>query len=620
MAIRRDIKYVDRDFTSLRNSIIDYAKTYFPNTYTDFTPSSPGMMFMEMAAYIGDVLSFYTDNQFQETFIQYSRQTQNLYDLAYMLGYKPKATNAATAVLEIYQQIPATTSGSGPNVVTVPDFSYALQIPANTTVTSTLSGSLQFLITDKLNFAFSSSSDPTVTTVYQTANGVPTYYLVKKIRKAISATVKSTPLSFTSPIPFDSRIINDINIIGILDITDANTGDKWYEVDYLAQDAIYETLTNANPNDPNYLQDPDVASLLRIKQVQNRFATRFLDKTNLQIQFGSGMPNDTTEVIIPNPDNVGIGLPTNQSKLTTAYAPTNFIFTNTYGISPSNTTLNVRYLVGGGVTANAQANSLQNLNTNSVTFVNSNISNTNLANQIFSTLLVTNPDAASGGSDGDDINELRQNSLGSFQSQLRNVTFDDYVVRSLSLPSEYGTVAKVYATKPNAASRSISTVDLYVLSYNNNKQLTTASAGLKRNLNTYLSQYKMINDSIGIRDAFIINIGIDFEIITLPGANSDEVLLKCIDVLKDMFNTDKWQINQPILLRNLFVSLDAVQGVQTIKSININNKTDSTLGYSNYAYDISGATANNVIYPSLDPMIFELKYPNSDIQGKVVPL
>jgi len=616
MAIRRDIKYVDRDFTSLRNSLINYAKTYFPNTYNDFTPASPGMMFMEMAAYVGDVLSFYVDNQFQETFIQYSRQTQNLYDLAYMLGYKPKATTAATVDIELYQQLPATLSGS----VTVPDFSYALQVPANTTVASTLDSSLQFLITDKTNFAFSSSMDPTEVTVYQTAGGVPTYYLIKKVRSALSATIKTTSFAFNSPVPFDSRTITDTNIIGILDITDATTGDTWYEVDYLAQDSIFESLTNANPNDPNYLQNPDVANLLRLKSVQNRFATRFLDKTNLQIQFGSGNPNDTTEEIIPNPDNVGLGLPDNQSKLTTAYAPTNFIFTNTYGIAPSNTTLTVRYLVGGGVTANAQANVLQNLDTNNVTFVNSTLSNSNLAQQIFNTLLSTNPNAASGGSDGDDINELRQNSLGSFQGQLRNVTFDDYVVRSLSLPSEYGTIAKVYATKPNAASKSISTVDLYVLSYNNNKQLVNASAGLKRNLNTYLSQYKMINDSIGIRDAFIINIGIDFEIITLPGANSDEVLLKCITALRDMFDIDKWQINQPILLRNLFVTLDAIQGVQTVKAINVVNKTDSTLGYSNYAYDISAATANNVIYPSLDPMIFELKYPNSDIQGKVVPL
>ena len=176
MAVNRDIKYVNRDFTSLRNSLIDYSKTYFPNTYNDFTPSSPGMMFIEMAAYVGDVLSFYVDNQFQETFLQYSRQTQNLYDLAYMMGYKPKATTAATTLLDIYQQVPAITSGSEK----VPDYTYALEIPENTTVTSALSGSLQFLIQDKIDFSYSSSLDPTEVTVYQTAGGVPTYFLLKK--------------------------------------------------------------------------------------------------------------------------------------------------------------------------------------------------------------------------------------------------------------------------------------------------------------------------------------------------------------------------------------------------------------------------------------------------------
>ena len=615
MAVKRDIKYVNRNFSSLRNNLIDYSKTYFPNTYNDFTEASPGMMFIEMAAYVGDVLSFYLDNQFQETFMQYARQTQNLYDLAYMMGYKPKATTVATVTLDIYQQVPAISSGS----VKVPDYSYALQIPENTTVTSNLSGSLQFLIQEKINFSVSSSSDPTEVTVYQTVGNLPTYFLLKKQRQAISATIKNKSFTFTSPIPFDTRTIDDSNIISILDITDSNN-DKWYEVDYLAQDAIYDSIKNSNPNDPNLSSDTNVANLLKIKQVSKRFATRFLSKTSLQLQFGSGNPSDTTEEIIPNPDNVGIGLPSQQDKLTTAFSPTNFIFTNSYGIAPSATTLNVRYLTGGGVSSNVQAESLTNLNLTNVTFVNSTIADNTLANQIFGTLLVTNPNAASGGSDGDDINEIRQNALGNFQNQLRNVTFNDYVVRALSLPSDYGTISKVYAEQPKVSSNSSNTLDLYILSYNNLKQLTTASPALKQNLATYLSEYKMINDSIGIKDAFIINIGINFEIITLPSYNSDEVLLKCIEALQNTFNINNIQINQPILLRDLNVLLDNIDGVQTVKKIEIVNKTGSDDGYSDYSYDIEGATTNNVIYPSIDPMIFELKYPNTDIKGKVVPL
>lgn len=618
MATKRDIKYIDRDFTSLKNSLIDYTKTYFPNTYNDFTPSSPGMMFMEMAAYVGDVMSFYVDNQFQETFMQYARQTQNLYDLAYMMGYKPKASTAATTELDIYQQVPAITNGAGESI---PDFTYALQIPSSTTVTSNLSGSLQFVIQDKIDFTSSGSMDETTVTVYQTAAGVPTFFLLKKTRQAISATIKTKTFSFTSPIPFNNKLINDNNILNILDITDSN-GDEWYEVDYLAQDAVYDSIKNSNPNDPNISSDTNIAYLLKTKQVAKRFATRFLNKNTLQLQFGSGNPGDVTEELIPNPNNVGLGLPSEQDKLTTAFSPTNYIFTDSYGIAPSNTTLTVRYYVGGGVTANTPANTLTVLDNTNIEFINSSIpdSQSSLANQIFDSLLVNNPIAATGGSDGDDINEIRQNSMGNFQNQLRSVTFDDYVIRSLSLPSIYGTISKVYASKPQASSNSNNTLDLYILSYNDQKELTTATPALKQNLATYLAEYKMINDAIGIKDAFIINIGINFEIITLPSFNSDEVILECITALIDAFSIDKWQINQPILLRDLNILLDNVEGVQTVKSLEFINKTGENLGYSEYSYDIAGATQNNVIYPSIDPMIFELKYPNTDIQGKVVPL
>ena len=591
MAINRDIKYVNRDFTSLRNSLVDYTKTYFPNTYNDFTPSSPGMMFMEMAAYVGDVLSFYVDNQFQETFIQYARQSQNLYDLAYMMGYKPKATTAATTQLDVYQQLPSKDLGGGNYV---PDYSYALQIPEATPVTSNLSGSLQFIIQDKIDFASSGSMDPTTVTVYQTAGSVPTYFLLKKTRKAISADISTTSFTYTSPIPFSNNLIVNENIIGVLDIIDSN-GNEWYEVDYLAQDAVYDSIKNSNPNDPNLSSDTNIAYLLKTKQVAKRFATRFLNKTTLQLQFGSGNPGDTTEELIPNPDNVGLGLPSEQDKLTTAFSPTNYIFTNSYGIAPSNTTLTVRYLVGGGVSANAPASTLTILNTNNVKFINSTVASTTLASQIFGTLLVNNPEAATGGSDGDDINEIRQNSMGNFQNQLRNVTFDDYVVRSLSLPPIYGTISKVYASKPQSSSNSNNTLDLYVLSYNDNKELTTATPALKQNLATYLAEYKMINDAIGILDAFIINIGINFEIITLPSYNSDEVILKCISALKVAFNIDKWQINQPIMLKDLNILLDNIEGVQTVKKIEFTNKTGENLGYSDYSYDVLGATTNNVI-------------------------
>jgi len=614
---KRNITYINKDFSELRASLIDYARTYFPTTYNDFSPTSPGMMFMEMAAYVGDVLSFYMDNQIQENFLQYARQTNNLYELAYMFGYKPNVTQVATTAIDFYQQVPSIISAS----TYYPDFSYALFIDQNAQIGSSTTAT-SFLIQDPVDFSVSSSGDPTEVSVYSTSGGNPTYFLLKKTRQASSATINTTTFSFGAPIPFNTVDITADKIIGILDITDSD-GNVWYEVDYLAQETIYDSIKNTNPNDPNLSQyQGDTPYLLQLKLIQRRFATRFINSRTLQLQFGSGTTSDNDAEIIPNPDNVGLGLPFGQSKLTTAYSPSNFIFTNTYGIAPSNTTLTVRYLTGGGAEANLPSNDLTNITAN-ISFLNSNL-NTTTANTIFNSLAVTNPLAADGGGDGDSIDEIRQNASANYASQLRNVTQDDYLVRALSMPAKYGVISKAYIEPTKAQSQTsgqnASILDLYVLTFNVNNKLNTASPALKQNLTTYLSQYRMVNDAVNIKDAFIINIGVNFDIIILPNFNSNEVLSKCILALQDFFSINKWAINEPIVLRDIYILLDAIEGVQTVKSVNITNLVGENLGYSPYAYDTNAATISNVVYPSLDPSIFEVKYPNTDIQGRVVNL
>jgi hypothetical protein len=616
MATNKDIKYFNRDFAGLKNSLTDFAKTYFPDTYNDFSPSSPGTMFMEMSAYVGDVMSFYLDNQIQETFLQYAKQSENIYSLAYMMGYRPKVTKASIVDIDIYQQIPSILSGS----VYVPDYSYALQINENLQVKSTANNNY-FLIQDNVNFSFSSSIDPTETTVYQISGGNPQYYLLKKTRQAISAQIKTSTFSFGTPQSFPTVDLTDTNIVQILDITDSD-GNLWYEVPYLGQEMIYEKIKNTNTNDPNTYQDTDTPYLLRLRKTPRRFVTRFNSTGNMQIQFGSGNTKDTDEIITPNPNNVGLGLPYKQSKLFTAFDPTNFLQTNTYGVSPSNTTLTVRYLIGGGVGSNVDSNTLtQIVNPSNIKFNNSNL-NTTTANYIYGTVLVNNSTAASGGSDGDTLEEIRQNALVNFQTQLRNVTPNDYLVRALSMPSNYGSVSKAFIESVKLENlkpgETPAILDLYVLGYDAGKKLTNVSNTIKNNLRTYLYEYRMINDSINIKDGFIINIGVNFEIIALPNFNNNEVLIRCINELKTFFNIDNWQLNQPIVLRDLYILLDKVQGVQTIKKIEIINKEGITNGYSQYSYDIEGANQNDIIYPSLDPSMFEVKYPDTDIQGRIV--
>jgi hypothetical protein len=387
---------------------------------------------------------------------------------------------------------------------------------------------------------------------------------------------------------------------------------------------VYDSIRNTNPNTPNaFLDAGESPYLLQLKQVQRRFATRFINSGSLQIQFGAGTSLDVDAEVTPNSDNVGLGLPFEKDKLTTAYSPTNFIFTNTYGIAPTGT-LTVRYLTGGGVNSNCAANTLtvlSNVQRNFVNFAsNDTISGTYQIS--YDSLAVNNPRAASGGGGGDSLEEMKQNITSNFNTQLRAVTPNDYTIRALSMLPKYGKIAKVYTEKALASSNTGTNIDLYVLSFDVNGSLTTPSNTLKQNLITYLSQFRTVGDSVAIKDAFVVNIGVDFEIVTLPNYNSSDVLRRCIGALQDYFLIGNWQINEPIIYSEINVLLDRIDGVQTVKNLTFLNKNINNSGasYSQYAYDTQGATLNGVLYPSIDPMIFEVKYPNSDITGRIVNL
>jgi len=612
MAQERDIKYVGKSFSDFRQQLVDYAKNYFPDTYNDFSPTSPGMMFMEMAAYVGDVLSFYQDVQLQETFLQYAQEPGNLYNLAYMMGYRPKISTAATVDLDVYQRIPAQLVGGQ----YVPNYTYALTVSENATLQSTTGTPVKFLIDNKINFAFSSSYDPTEVSVYATSGNTITEFLLKKKAKAISAEIKTTTVTVTSPEKFKTITIQDSNILGVLDIVDANgTGNKWYEVPYLGQDTIFLEQSNSGGSDSNL-----VPYVLQLQKVPRRFITRFTPTGELQVQFGAGTTGGSDIVITPDPTNVGLGDQIiGVSKIDTAYDPSNFMFTGTYGLAPANTVLRIRYLVGGGVEANVPSDTITTILSATRTATVSGYENT---------LTFNNPASAVGGKDGDTSDELRENSLKAYAEQLRAVTKEDYIIRTLSLPSKFGSVAKAYIAQDQLSSTQSITdnivdsnplsLSLYVLAYDNNKKLTTASNTLRSNLKAYLSQYRMLTDAINIKDAFVVNIGVKYDILVLPNYTGRDVLLACTQALKDYFAVEKWSINQPINLSTLYTLLDRVKGVQTVQNIEIENKVGGV--YSQYAYDVKGATKNNIVYPSYDPCIFEVKFPDTDIIGRVTSL
>lgn len=629
----KDIKYLNKDFNDYKQSLIDFAKTYYPNTFNDFSPSNPGTMFMDMASYVGDVLSFYQDNQIQENFLQYAKEKDNLLTLAYMFGYKPKVTKASTTLLDVFQLLPSKLSGS----VYIPDYDYSLILQEGVTINSTLNN-VSFITLDKVDFNFSSSMDPTEISVYQinTISNNPEYYLLKKQTRVISGEIKSVSFNFGAPARFPSVNISDNNIIKILEVVDSD-GNNWYETPYMAQETIFEEIQNIEGNNSELYQYNDtVPYLLKLKKVPRRFVTRFSSNNSLNIEFGSGLSNSFAklaqtlppsddETIIPNSDNVGLGLPEGLSKLDTAFDPSNFLYTEAYGIAPYNTTLNIKYIVGGGVESNIPSNTLNTLNEINITTKIDGL-NPTLLSQIKNTLAVNNPQPAVGGEDGDSLDELRLNSISNFSSQLRAVTKEDYIVRIMSMPPRFGSVSKAYIEQdqmlnPNKATDSIIdsnplSLSLYVLGYNNNKKLVNTNIALKRNIKNFIGQYRMLTDAINIKDAYYINIGLNFDIIVLPNFNNNTVLNDCIVELKKYFDISKWQINQPIIMSEITNKLLQVNGVQNVLNLTFNNLSGGN--YSPYGYDIKAATKNNVLYPSLDPSIFEIRYPDTDIKGRCI--
>lgn len=623
----KQINYVAKTFTDFRQNLIDFARAYYPNTYSDFNETSPGMMFIEMASYIGDVLSFYIDNQFKENLLAYAEQQENVISIAQFLGYKPKLTSPATTTATIYQLAPATiVNGSY-----VPDSKYLVKISKGSTVTTSTTGQQQitFRLAEDVDFSDITVSDYIVNTFNA---GNPATFIVTKPANLIAAEEKTTTFSFGAPQRFTSVTIPDTNVIGIENITDSD-GNRWYEVDYLAQDIIMDDATVTANNESGALP----SARLRLRKVPRRFVTRISRDNRMELVFGSGTDNAAevnTTLDSRQVANSQYGNTIESALGNVAINNVNFLNSNAYGISPFNTTLTVKYLVGGGVNSNTPSNTINQVS--SVTTLNDTTGYTpaelTAFNAAVQSITINNDLPATGGGAGESIDEIRENALAFFNAQNRVVTVEDYSVRSYSLPAKYGKIAKAYAVRDEQINRILAVnnertyvdnpvrpnaINLYTLGYDTNGNLSTLNTIVKDNLARYLDQFRMLTDDINILDAFIINIGVQFDISVLRNYNVNDVLARSIGTVQDFFRTDKWSINEPIILADLSYNIGLVEGVQTVRDVKIFNKyqfKDGT-GYQNYRYDIDEATINGVIYPSLDPSIFELKYPQTDIIG-----
>ena len=654
----KDINFLNKDFTGLRSDLIEYAKTYFPSSYSDFNETSPGMMFIEMAAYVGDVLSFYIDEQFRESLLAYAEERKTVFDIAQSYGYRPKISTPANVTVDFFQTVPAT--GTGDTVT--PDYRYGHRIKEGSVVAAD-QYSKTFRTVSEVDFSTSGSLDPVEVSIYEVDDSsTPSKYLLKKQARAVSGEVVTEVFTFGAAKAYDMVTLGNKNVLEIISVIDSDQN-KWYQVESLAQDLVYEEVRNDAEFDPNLAAYNDTTPyMIKLLRTKKRYKSYIKSDGSYQLRFGSGTATENDEEVIPNPSTVGnSNINSDFLNSNSALDPANFLETAVYGVAPANTTLTITYSVGGGVDDNVPSNSINSLR-NLTTEINSTGLDAALVSESQGSISVNNASPATGGKGEETIDEIKENVKQYFQAQSRAVTKQDYITRIYSLPAKYGNVGKVYITQDDQLNsgegviqgdvitpetlqtefidkgESLKVSDLevrvpnpmalnfYVLGYNNSKQLVNVNEATKRNIKTYLGQYRILTDAINLKNAYVINIGIRFAIYAKRGYNKEQVIFQCIQKVKQYFNIDKWQINQPIMLSDVAYQISLVDGVNSVvppivdnpdgNLIVVTNKFETASGYSGNIFDISTAIKSGVVYPSLDPSIFEVKYPDTDIVGK----
>ena len=646
----KEVRYLNKDFSQFRDNLINFAKYYFPNSYKDFTDAAPGMLFIEMASYVGDVLSYYTDYIFKEGLLYNTTERKNIIALAKYLGYTTKPARGATGKVSVFQICPSTSDSEGNYF---PDEKYLLSIKENMEVSNNVGSA--FLTSEPVNFAVDTQLSPRITTVFERdSTGVPTYFMLQKNVNIRSGRIVTKTFNVNAMQPFLRLYLGETNILEIIKVTDADNN-KWYNVDFLAQEMILTDVPNTDDYEGSLsLYKGTVPYILNYLKTSRRFTINVDENNRTYLEFGSGTDGFADEIINLSSQQVGVGL-SNISNLNLSLDPSNFLKNDTYGLAPQNTTITVTYAVGGGFESNSPSNSIIVIDSFDMDNTTDGLlpEEAQILNTVQTSLRVNNEDATVGGAGPESDENIRQNAIAAFAAQNRIVTQDDYLARVYALPAKYGSIAKAQVITYNSldinqnqiltgtvSADNVATVinnstqnyfrkiafdrsnpfavNLYVLSFDQNKQLTTPNEALITNLLTYLRKYRILTDGINVIDGYVINIGVEFTITTFKGYNKKDVLLNVISTVQNFFDINKWEFSQAINLSSLKLEIAKVEGVQTVVSLKIKNLTPLTTNggtYSPVEYDIEAATQNDMVFPSLDPSIFEVRYPDQDIRG-----
>ena len=596
--------YLSKDFTGFRADLLTYARNYFGDKIQDFNEASLGGLLLEMAAYVGDTMSFYLDHQFNELDPATAVETINLEAHARNAGIKAIGAAPAVADVTFYIEVPATVDDSGNYV---PDINALPVIGPGTTLTST--SGIKFRLDTSLDFG-ETDDFGTLFAKYVVGDlddfGNPATFIMNRNTECVSGETKVEYFNIPdSLVQFRKIDLTTPDVTQVISVFD-DEREEYYEVESLTQDVVYKRVKN-------YGYDSKIVSeAIQVAPAPRRFTTSMNISTRLtSLQFGSGDASSTDDDIIPDPSELALPLYGKRTMSRFSIDPASLLQTKTLGTAPRNTTLTVTYRAGGGLNHNVAANSIRTVNQLVIDFPNS--PSATIANAVVSSLDVKNDNEALGGASAMTIEDLRAQIFAARNQQARIVTQEDLIARIYTMPSNFGRVfrASVGKSEDNPlASR------LYLICKNSSGQLIHSSDTLKRNLSTYLNEFRLISDAVDVLDATVINYKVNFSIICAPNTNKNVVVANVATALKNRLDRKYYQIDQPIVEADLINSIINTQGVLSLVELKLTNLTGLVVDreYSDFVIDLDKAKFKGLF---LGPQgaIFELKYPDYDIVG-----
>jgi|7_EtaG_2_1085326.scaffolds.fasta_scaffold02388_3 hypothetical protein len=592
---RRMVNYTSRDFDSIKRDLLEMARRYYPESYKDFSEASFGSLMVDSVAYIGDMLSFYMDYSVNESFMDTANEFNNIIRHAKQFGYKYHGRNSATGFIAIYVLVPASSSGLGPSTAYIPILKKGAQF------TSGEGGS--YVLVE--NVDFSDSRNRTVVARTNSTTGLPTYYAIKAYGRVISGTLTSETIEIGPYEPYISVTLSKRDVAEVLSVLDTQ-GNEYYEVDYLSQDVIYSEIVNNNA------QSDNVPSLLKPISAPRRFVVE-RGRNSTSLQFGYGSDSEISNPSVVEPSNVVLNMYGKDYTTDTAFDPSNLVKTDKFGISPANTTLTISYRVVSPSDTNSSVATVNNVVRANFEFPSTSATNKDSRNEVITSIECSNEEPIVGSVSLPSREELKRRSHDFFATQNRAVTKQDYEALVYNMDKKFGTVKRCNVFRDDDSLKR--NLNMYVMSENSRGKLVLANNTVKRNLKVWLNKYRMLNDTIDILDAYIVNIGIDFVIIANESKNKFDVIESCLRKLREKSSTHNY-IGEPFYISDIYSMLNRVDGVVDVVSVNINRKTGSA--YSSTKFNIrenSSADGRYVKVPQ--NVILEIKYPMNDIKGSV---